>query len=203
MFWKEIDSFITIETQSRFVMDQAGGRNGPVQTAVNGEGGRIRGFEIAGQYAFDNGFGFAANYTYADSESPSSNDVDSNLPIPSVAENAYNIQVYYENGGFAARLSYAWRDQSFQQNYQFSDRVAPFGPANSVTRTYGVWNQDYGQLDGQIPTRLTTEFRDHIEGINLTEESMSQYFQYENMPFTYATGSRSILIGGRVRLGGE
>jgi iron complex outermembrane recepter protein len=198
LFWKEIDSFITRETQSRFVMDQAGGRFGPVLTSVNGEGGSIRGFEIAGQLAFDNGFGFAANYTFSDSESPTSNDIDSNLPIPGVAENAYNVQVYYENGGFAARLSYAWRDQSFQQNYQFSDSSGPNG-----TVTMGVWNQDYGQVDGQISYALNDRFELTIEGINLTEESMSQYFQYENMPFTYATGSRSILIGGRVRLGGE
>jgi iron complex outermembrane recepter protein len=198
LFWKEIDSFITRETQSRFVMDGSGGRFGPVLTSVNGEGGTIRGFEIAGQYAFDNGFGFAANYTFSDSESPTSNDIDSNLPIPGVAENAYNVQVYYENAGFAARLSYAWRDQSFQQNYQFSDSSGPNG-----TVTMGVWNQDYGQVDGQISYALNDRFEITVEGINLTEESMSQYFQYENMPFTYASGSRSILIGGRVRLGGQ
>lgn len=204
VFWKEIDSFITIETQSRFVMDQGGGRFGPVLTAINGEGGRISGFELAAQYAFDNGFGIAANYTFSDSESPFSNDVDSNLPIPSVAENAYNIQVYYERGGFEARLSYAWRDKSFQQNFQFGDAVFDPGcPASgcSITRTYGVWNQDYGQLDGQVSYSFNDRFELTLEGINLTEEDMSQYFQYENMPFTYATGSRAILLGGRVRLG--
>lgn len=204
VFWKEIDSFITIETQSRFVMDGGGGRFGPVLTAINGEGGRIRGFEVAGQYAFDNGFGFAANYTYSNSESPFSNDVDSSLPIPSVAENAYNIQAYYELGGFAARLSYTWRDKSFQQNFQFGDAVFDPGcPASgcSITRTYGVWNDEYGQLDGQISYAFGDRFELTLEGINLTEESMSQYFQYPNMPFTYATGSRAILLGGRVRLG--
>lgn len=210
VFWKEIDSFITIESQSRFVMDQGGGRFGPVLTAINGEGGRIRGFEIGGQYAFDNGFGFAANYTYSDSESPFSNDVDSSLPIPSVAENAYNIQVYYENGGFEARLSYAWRDKSFQQNFQFPDRIFPAVCPNpgddpidgcSITRALGVWNRPYGQLDGQVSYSINDSFEITLEGINLTEEDMSQYFQYENMPFTFATGSRSILIGGRYRFG--
>jgi iron complex outermembrane recepter protein len=196
LFYKEIDSFITRETQSRFVMDQAGGRFGPVLTSVNGEGGSITGFELAGQIAFDNGFGFAANYTFSDSESPTSNDIDSNLPIPGVAETAYNVQVYYENAGFAARLSYAWRDQSFQQNYQFSDSSGPNG-----TVTLGVWNQDYGQLDGQVSYAFNDRFELTLEGINLTEEDMSQYFQFENMPFTYATGSRSILLGGRIRLG--
>jgi TonB-dependent receptor len=208
VFWKEIDSFITIETQSRFVMDQGGGRFGPVLTAINGEGGRIRGFEIGGQYAFDNGFGIAANYTYSDSESPFSNDLESSLPIPSVAENAYNIQIYYENAGFEARLSYAWRDKSFQQNFQFGDAV--FGPVLcpadpvggcGITRTYGVWNNEYGQLDGQVSYAFNDRFELTVEGLNLTEEDMSQYFAYPNMPFTYATGARAILVGGRVRLG--
>ena len=52
------DSFITVVTQSIFVMDQAGGRPGPVQIPINGEGGDIKGVELSGQYAFDWGGGF-------------------------------------------------------------------------------------------------------------------------------------------------
>ena len=58
-FWKEVDSFPTQVTESVFVMDQAGGRFGPVTRPINGEGGDIKGFEIGAQYAFDWGGGFA------------------------------------------------------------------------------------------------------------------------------------------------
>src|SRR3546814_3635566 len=53
LFWKEVDSFIVNETVAVFVNDQAGGRLGPVSQPANGSGGRVKGFELAGQYAFD------------------------------------------------------------------------------------------------------------------------------------------------------
>ena len=45
-FWKEVDSFVTVVTQSIFVVDQAGGREGPVTVPINGEGGTIKGIEL-------------------------------------------------------------------------------------------------------------------------------------------------------------
>ncbi|HTE43413.1 MAG TPA: TonB-dependent receptor, partial [Steroidobacteraceae bacterium] len=98
-FWKEVDSFVTQETKPEFVNDQAGGRFGPVTRPVNGRGGYIRGIELSGQYALDMGLGFTANYTYSKSESPTSNDIDSNLPIDGVARHSINTQVYYELAG--------------------------------------------------------------------------------------------------------
>ncbi|MBM0103712.1 TonB-dependent receptor [Steroidobacter sp. S1-65] len=193
-FRKSVDSFITVVTESVFVPDQAGGRFGPVQRPINGAGGTIEGFELAGQYAFDFGGGFNLNYTYSDSESPFSNDIDSGLPIPGVAKHAYNAQLYYENFGFEARLSYTWRDESFDGNFQFSD--------GGGTRTYGVWNRDYGQLDAQLGYQVTDSIGLTLEAINLTEEDQSQYMQYENLPFAFESGSRRILLGVRGTFGG-
>lgn len=161
------------------------------------EGGTIRGIELSAQYAFDWGIGFNVNYTYADSESPFFNDVDSNLPIPGVPENAFNAQVYYQNYGFEARLSYSWQDKSFNSNFGFPDAVAPFGPEDGISRTYGVWNRDYGQLDAQIAYQFTDSLGVTLEAINLTEEDRTQYLQFENLPFNFESGSRRILLGIR------
>lgn len=192
-FRKEVDSFITVVTESVFVPDQAGGRFGPVQRPINGEGGSISGFELSGQYAFAWGGGFNVNYTYSDSTSGFSNDFDDGLPIPGVAKNAYNAQVYYENFGFEARLSYTWRDKSYDSNFQFAD---------DVTRTLGVWNRDYGQLDAQVGYQITDNIGVTLEAINLTEEDQSQYLQFENLPFAFESGSRRILLGVRGSFGG-
>jgi TonB-dependent receptor len=192
-FYKEVESFTVIVTQSIFVMDQTGGREGPVTVPVNGEDGNIKGIELTAQYAWDWGFGFVANYTYSDSESPFFNDVDSNLPIPGVPENAFNLQVYYQNHGFEARLGYGWRDKSFDSNFGFPDAVNGVG----LTRTYGVWNRDYGQLDAQIGYQFSDKLGVTLEAINLTEEDQSRYLQYENMPFSFESGSRRILFGIR------
>ncbi|HMN44059.1 MAG TPA: TonB-dependent receptor [Povalibacter sp.] len=199
-FWKEVDSFITTVTQSVFVMDQAGGREGPVQVPINGEGGSIKGIELSAQYAFDSGFGFNVNYTYSDSESGFFNDYDSNLPIPGVPEHAFNAQVYYQNYGFEARLSYGWRDESFDSNFGFPDATFDgAGNATSITRTLGVWNRDYGQLDAQVAYQFTDYLGVTLEAINLTEEDASQYLQFDNLPFAFDSGSRRILVGVRGR----
>jgi iron complex outermembrane receptor protein len=203
-FRKSVDSFITVVTESVFVQDQAGGRFGPVQRPINGEGGTIEGVEVSGQYAFAWGGGFNVNYTYSDSESPFANDFDQGLPIPGVAKHAYNAQVYYENFGFEARLSYTWRDESFDGNFQFADQVAPFDPnssADNITRTLGVWNRDYGQLDAQLGYQITDNIGVTLEAINLTEEDQSQYLQFENLPFAFESGSRRILLGVRGSFG--
>lgn len=203
-FRKSVDSFITVVTESVFVPDQAGGRFGPVQRPINGEGGKIEGFEVAGQYAFAWGGGFNVNYTYSDSESPFSNDFDRGLPIPGVAKHAYNAQIYYQNLGFEARLSYTWRDESYDGNFQFADEVAPFNPnssADNITRTLGIWNRDYGQLDAQLGYQITDNIGVTLEAINLTEEDQSQYLQFENLPFAFESGSRRILLGVRGTFG--
>jgi iron complex outermembrane recepter protein len=192
-FYKEVESFTVVVTQSIFVMDQAGGREGPVQVPINGEDGDIKGIELTAQYAFDWGLGFNVNYTYSDSESPFFNDIDSNLPIPGVPENAFNVQVYYQNRGFEARVAYGWRDESFDSNFGFPDAVN----GTALTRTLGVWNRDYGQLDAQIGYQVTDQLGVTLEAINITEEDQSRYLQYENLPFTFDSGSRRILFGIR------
>ena len=170
-----------------------------MQLPINGDGGTIKGVELSGQYAFGFGLGFILNYTYSDSKSPTKNDIDSNLPIPGVPEHAVNAQIYYQLGGFEARMSYGWRDKSFQNNFGFTDETfaTPAGPATSITRTYGVWERDYGQLDAQIAYQFTESLGVTLEGINLTEEDRTQYLQYPNLPFNFESGSRRILLGIR------
>jgi iron complex outermembrane receptor protein len=202
-FWKEVDSFITEVTESVFVNDQAGGRFGPVQRPINGEGGSIKGIELGAQYAFAWGGGFNVNYTYSDSESPTENDIDSSLPIDGVSKHAFNAQLYYQNYGFEARLSYSWRDKFFDGNFGFSDTVVNGTTLTTITRTYGIWERDYGQLDAQVGYQITDWIGVTLEAINITEEDRTQYLQFENLPFNFESGSRRILLGVRGKFGGS
>lgn len=192
-FWKEVDSFITLETTPELVPDQTvdGATIGSVTRPVNGEGGRIRGFEVAAQHAFPWGMGVNANYTFSDSDSPTVNDFDSSLPIPGVSKHAYNAQVYYDRAGFEARLSWSWRSKSFAGNFGFTD--------GDITRTLGRWNRSFGQLDAQLVYRISENFDVTLEAINITEEEQSEYLQFEDLPFRYTQGPRRVLLGGRFR----
>lgn len=195
IFYKSVDSFIQTDTVSRRVADgsTAGSTVGVFTQPVNGEGGTIKGAELAAQYAFANGFGFNANYTYSDSESSNFSDFEDSLPIPGVAKHAFNLQGYYEGHGFEARLSYAWRDKSYQGNFAFG--------SGADSHNLSTWERAYGQLDGQIAYAVTDDIKVVLEGINLTEESTGRYLQFENLPFRYATGERRISLGARFTLG--
>lgn len=190
-FWKEVDSFIVTETIPVFVNDQGGGRLGPVNQPANGTGGRVRGFEVAGQYSFDFGLGFTGNYTFADTKTNGSNDFDTNLPLEGVSKHSFNGQVYFEKDGFAARASYSWRSKQLLGNFGFGD--------GGVTRTLGIYGRSYGQLDGQLSYDINENFGVFVEGINLTKADQSAYLQFPELPFRYESGSRRIYVGGKFK----
>ncbi len=188
-FWKEIDSFVASDTTPVFVNDQAGGRFGPVTRPVNGTGGRVRGIEVGAQYALDFGLGFNLNYTFSDSKTDRSNDFDQGLPLPGVSKHSANGQIYFEKAGFEARASYSWRSKAYTGNFGFRDL--------GITRTLGIYSRPYGQLDGQVSYQFTPNFGVLVEGINLTKANQSSYLQFPNLPFTYQSGARRVLVGGR------
>jgi TonB-dependent receptor len=202
VFYKNVDSFIQNDTVSRTVADGSveGSTTGIFSQPVNGKGGEIKGVELAAQYAFDNGFGFTANYTYSDSKSSNFNDYQDNLPIPGVAKHAFNVQGYYEAHGFEARLSYAWRDKSYQGNFAFGVDNSATGGVDDA-HSLGAWERSYGQLDGQLGYAVNDQIKIVLEGINLTKEDTGRYLQWENLPFRYATGDRRVVIGARFKFG--
>ena len=189
-FWKEVDSFIRTDTVPVFVNDQAGGRIGPVSQPVNGNSGRVRGFEVAAQYAFDFGLGFNVNYTFSDTKTDARNDFDVGLPLPGVSKHSANAQVYYETGGLSARLSYSWRSKAYLGNFGFGD--------GAVTRTLGIYGKSYGQLDGQISYDITKNVGVFVQGINLAKADQSAYLQFPELPFRYESGSRRVYVGAKV-----
>ena len=192
LFYKAVDSFNVNRTVPRSVADQSveGATTGSYSSPANGGSGSIKGFELAGKYAFDFGVGFDANYTYSSSESPYSNSFDSGLPIPGVAEHAMNATVFYERDRLEGRLSYAWRDDLYVRDFGFGDYAL------------GIYEKARGQLDAQIGFDVTDAFKLTVEGINLTEEDTEQYLQFEELPLRFVSGDRRVLVGGRFRFGG-
>jgi TonB-dependent receptor len=196
LFYKTVDSFIVSNTFSISVKDQsvAGASVGTFSSVVNGEGGTIKGLEAQAQYAFENGFGFTANYTYSDSKSPYANDFAKSLPIPGVSKSAFNVQGYYEHGPFQTRLSYAWRDKAYQGNYGFG--------SGADLHNLGIYNEAYGQLDGQVSYEVTRDLKVTLEGSNLTKEDSKAYLQFSDLPLRFVSGDRRVSLGVRYRFGG-
>ena len=113
-FYKDIDTFIVRETQVGVTLPS--GILGNFTQPVNGEGGDITGVEISYTQPLTflpgplDGLGVSANYTYVDSSievGPAF--VQGTFPLPGLAENSFNAQLWYFKNGFEARLGYKTR----------------------------------------------------------------------------------------------
>ena len=160
---------------------------------VNTEGGYIRGIELATNIPGDavapwlEGFGLLASYSYTESEvQPDPNQAP--IAIPGLSENVGNLTVYYERGGFEARVSNRWRSE-------FLGEVTGFGAnrefrnveAESVIDAQIGYEFGPGQLDG---------LSIFAQGNNLTDEAFVTFLNddprqvkdYQQYGATYLIG---------------
>jgi TonB-dependent receptor len=195
-FYKQVDNFVTTGNLTECVPDGtiAGCSTGNIQTKVNGGSGKIYGAELAAQYAWESGFGLQGNYTRSNSDTTQNTSFESNLPIPGVPKNSFNVIGYFERGGFAARLAYAWRDVSLNSNFVGS--FFTFQDINGNPKTYAIYQAPYGQLDGQVEYDF---FGGHfgvlLSAVNITDEKQHTYLQWKDEPFTYDDSGRRYFFG--------
>ncbi|SDH44201.1 MULTISPECIES: TonB-dependent receptor [unclassified Duganella] len=156
----------------------------------NGQKGKIKGVEIAGQYAFDEavswlkGFGVAANYTYVDATA--SREVDSGTPncgYPGLSPQSYNGSVFYENSKFQARVSYNWRNH-------FS---VDCGGGSTQPRNRSA----YGQTDASLRYNITPTVALYLDAINLTNSRTREYALNESQFLTLEDVGRRVNVGLR------
>ena len=198
-FYKQIESFEVYQPVNTTVVDDFGGSSGPVTMPINAGHGSIYGLELAGQYVFDVGLGFAANYTYSQSTSALTTAFSKRLPIPDVSDHAATATVFYSKYGFDTRLSYSWRSKAVNGGYGGST-FSPVDASTGNSKAFGVFTAPYGQLDAQIAYDFNEHFSVYVSGQNLTEEAQHTYMQYPNQPFTYDNSGTRYFFGVKVHI---
>jgi iron complex outermembrane recepter protein len=153
LFYMDLKNYVSFGTTTRDILTfGAGAPNGkPVtyllSTPVNAQG-RVEGAEIAYQQAFTENFGFIGNYTYADGRQTSLI-TNGDARLVGTSKNTYNVQGYFENKMFSARVAYTYRSAFFSgldRNTAFSQEATGTLSASFV---YNI-NQMFSlQLDGQ------------------------------------------------------
>jgi TonB-dependent receptor len=156
----------------------------------NGQKGKIKGVEIAGQYAFDTvvpwlrGFGATANYTYVDATA--TREVDSGTPncgYPGLSPQSYNASLFYENSNFQARVSYNWRNH-------FS---VDCGGGSTQPRNRAA----YGQTDASLRYNITPKLALYLDAINLSNARTREYALNETQFLTLEDVGRRVNVGLR------
>lgn len=154
LFRKDVKNF-TVPVVRDLQMS-VGGETVTVQnysTQANGRDGVSQGIEAYGQYTFDFGLGFQANYTYNDTNLASVEIDGENIgssPLVGSAKNQANFTVFYETGRFLARASYNRRGEIvgglnngftvYSEPYDQLDLNAAFNIREDLTVTASVLN---------------------------------------------------------------
>jgi TonB-dependent receptor len=159
----------------------------------NGQKGRIKGVELAGQYAFDNaipllqGFGVAANYTFVDAVAERNSNAGVATPTcayPGLSKQSYNASLFFENSKFQARTSYNWRN-----HFTINCGGGSTQPRNRAA---------YGQIDGSLRYNLTPSISVYLDAINIRNDKAHEYANNENQFLSLEEVGRRYNFGVRM-----
>ena len=133
-------------------------------------------------YAPLEGFGINANYTVLDSSLMGQSKIGIPMPPIGLADNTYNVTLFYENDRFQARASYNYKDKYVEGiGYEM----------------YPIWRDGYGQTDISVSYDLTDSIQLSLEGINVTDEATTGYTMDPSFPTMYELSGRRVTFGLR------
>ncbi len=211
-FYKSLDSFIVNETNENFDFGESNFLSflTPIQRAqldaagvnfigqfggpINGEGGFVRGLELAYTQTFDalpapwNGLGVNLNYSYTSSEiefTASNSGQSLDLPLPGLSTNVLNATLFYENEGFSNRIGIRYRDEFISPQIGINSQL-PFTDDELVIDYQASYEFRAGALDG-----ITVLFQAN----NLTDQEVATYFGTTAQTGTVQFFGRQYFIG--------
>ncbi|WP_313433614.1 TonB-dependent receptor [Novosphingobium sp.] len=196
-FYKKVDGFIANITSTETYDFGNGPFNVDVTRPLNGDNGKIKGFEIGGNTFFDflpgvlSGFGVQANFTYVDSKAPSPDAADNegnqlSVPLELLSKYSYNLIGFYDKGPLSARVAYNWRSK-----YVVTTRGNGSG-------NLPIFNDARGQLDASITYTFTPNFALTLDGVNLTNTENRTYYGIASRPQSNVLNDRRISLTARL-----
>ncbi|WP_395943869.1 TonB-dependent receptor [Brevundimonas sp.] len=134
-------------------------------------------------YAPLEGFGVNANYTMLDSSLTGSSALGIPTPPIGLADNTYNVTLFYENARFQGRVSYNYKDAYVEGiGYEM----------------YPITRDGYGQVDLSLSYNLSDRAQISLEGINVTDEATTGYTMDPSFPTMNEKSGRRVSLGLRM-----
>ncbi|EKE75464.1 TonB-dependent receptor [Gallaecimonas xiamenensis] len=160
-----------------------------VYQKVNADGSyKVKGMELIAALPLGlvhpalQGFGINSNFTKLDNSLAGVSDLGIDTPPEGLADKAYNLTFYFEQGGFDARLSYNYKDKYVEV----------------IERDmYPVYRDAYGQYDAAIGYQLNDSVKLQLKAINLTDEKTKGYTLDPRFPTLFEMSGRRISLGLR------
>ena len=198
-FYKRVKGFIFTRSTPGV---EIGGLSGyTLSQPVNSDPGTVKGAEVGYQQFFDflpgvlSGLGLQANFTYADSEAPSSL-AGFTAPLTQLSKYSYNVAGIYEKSGVSLRVAYNYRS-SFLSSILAGGYTPPGGATTSYV--FPVFTKGYGWLDASLNYDVTPNFTLSVDAQNLLRTQIQQYYQVETRPGQFTIDDRQFMIGARIK----
>lgn len=188
VFYKDLSDY-------RFDLTLSGsfeGRPALITRPENAPNGRLAGVELAWQQQFGNlpgllsGFGLFANYTYTDAEMELGRTYQGRSLFPLSGQSAHtsNAGLFYEKGGFNARISY-------------TDRSDYLGEISADDGRFDLYWAGRGQLDVTSSYQVTDIWEIYGEAKNLSDSPGIRYFGTRNRVYEYEKFGYTVFLGLR------
>jgi TonB-dependent receptor len=164
---------------------------------VNGSGGYVQGLELSASVPFNmfsdalDGFGAQFSYSYTDSDISIEGSVSSvainSIPLPGLSQDVWNLTLYYEKYGFAARINTRYRSEYIGEVTNFAnDRGFRFVDSDQITDAQFSYSFDSDRLAGlQLLFQIN----------NLTNEPYVAYSQEKTRILDYQEYGTQYLLG--------
>lgn len=163
---------------------------GVVSAQADGLEGFVRGWELQGNLPFHmfsealDGFGVIASAALYDGE------MDNGSAVPGLSEESFQSTIYYERGGFAARVSWTRRDKFATETPQLSLALTPTvdqgGELFDAQISYDFGLGGFDALDGLSIS---------LQGQNLSDEDTLQTNTDAREVTKYQTFGANYLLG--------
>jgi len=150
---------------------------GPTTIPLNGNGGRLDGAELTASLPFDmftrylTGFGIQASFSYTDSSihipGTVSGIAETNIPLPGLSKDVWQVTGYYERYGFSARVATRYRGKYIGEITDYAgDRALEFVHQEQITDAQLGYELQSGPARGlsillQVNNLTNTPFIDY------------------------------------------
>jgi iron complex outermembrane receptor protein len=137
-----------------------------------------KGIELSYQQSLWGGFGVVANFTLNDGSA------SDGLPMVGNSKDTWNLEGYYEDNNFSARLAYTYRSSFSGGLYNAFPQVMA-----------GTGNLD-GSLNYKINDRISLTF----DALNLNNPILRYYGQTTDQPIAFYSNGRQYFLGARIKM---
>jgi TonB-dependent receptor len=158
LFYKDVSNLLTNRTVLQQPLPGQGDLLFDTNTTINAASGHTYGFEVGGNQPFTflpdpfKGFGIQANYTFVESKTDQG---FGSIPFSGASKHNISGTVYFERGGFSARVSALWRSRYLA----------------GASATTGTYIDAAETIDASLSYKINKNFEVILTGENLTQAS--------------------------------